>query len=119
MFPSQIKKILRVHTKKSADATFTLEEGDSPKRVKIRDGRIVASSANANDPILVYNMAMRPTFLDKLYNTVKNKKDKAFAFAMNDLARNHKIYVADVSFININRPEDILKAERMLKQHKT
>ncbi len=116
LLPSQIKRIIKFHLQASADATFTLEQGESTttKRVRIEGNRIVGSSTSVADPVLVYNMAMQATFLDVLYETVKGREDKAFAYAMDDLANKYKIYVFDIPFININRPGDIQNAERML-----
>ncbi len=118
LLPQQIEKISRLHAERNADATFTLEEGDSAtiKRVKVRNDRIVASSTDTRDPILTYNMVMQTAFLDKLYSLVKDREDNAFAFAMDSFAEDYKLYAADIGpFININKPDDIPKAERVFK----
>ena len=59
-------------------------------------------------------MAMQTAFLDVLYETVKDREEKSFAFAMDDLAERYDIYALDIPFININKPDDIKNAERML-----
>ncbi len=116
LLPFQIERIVELHSQTKADATFTLEKGESTttKRVRVWNNRVVGSSNIVIYPVLVYNMAMQTAFLDVLYETVKNKEDKAFAFAMDNLANKHNVYALDIPFININRPEDILKAERAL-----
>ncbi len=116
LLQSQIEKIIKSHSQNSADATFILEQGESEtiKRVKVERDRIVGSSTNARDPVLVYNMVMQTAFLDVLYEKVKDKEDKAFAFAMDDLVNKYNIYALNIPFININRPEDILNAEKIL-----
>lgn len=116
LLPSQIEKIIKSHSQNRADATFTLEQGESEKikRVKVERDRIVGASTSVRDPVLVYNMVMQTAFLDILYEKVKDKEDKAFAFAMDDLVNEHNIYALDIPFININLPEDILNAERIL-----
>lgn len=118
LLPSQIEKIINLHSQRSADATFTLEQGEPStiKRVMVRGDRVIGSSTSASDPVLVYNIAMRTAFLDVLYETVKNEEDKAFAFAMDNLANRHRIYALDIPFVNINLPQDILNAERMLRE---
>lgn len=116
LLPSQIENIIRFHAQHNADATFTLEQGESNtiKRVRMMGDRIVSSSTDVADPVLVYNMAMQTSFLDVLYETVRDREDKAFAFAMSELANRYGIYALSIHFININRPEDIQNAERRL-----
>lgn len=110
---SQIERMINFHSQVSADATFTLEQGEPKtiKRVRVNDNRVIGSSTSISNPVLVYNMAMQTAFLDVLYDTVKDKEEKAFAYAMDGLANRHKIYALDIPFININRPEDIANAE--------
>ena len=117
LLPSNIERLITSHSQRSADATFTLEQGESQsiKRVKVEGDRIVGSSASIRDPVLVYTMAMQTAFLDVLYETVKNREDKAFAFVMDDLANTHGVYAIDIPFININTPEDVHHAESMLR----
>jgi|SRR3989344_498897 len=116
LLPSQIEKIIKSHLQNSADATFILEQGESEtiKRVKVERDRIVGSSNNARDPVLVYSLVMQTAFLDVLYEKVKDKEDKALAFVMDDLVNEHNLYALDIPFVNINRPEDILNAKRIL-----
>lgn len=116
LLSSQIERIMEFHAQIKADATFTLEQGEPKqiKRVKIERNRIIGSSTDARDPVLVYNMAMKTEFLDVLYENVKEKEEKAFAFAMGNLASRHNVYALSIPFININVPEDIQTAERML-----
>jgi len=116
LHPSQIEKIIGFHNQMKADATFTLEQGDpnTTKRIRVSDNKIVGSSTSIRDPILVYNMAMQTRFLDVLSEIVKDKEDKAFSFAMDNLDNKHKIYALEIPFSNINLPEDILNAERIL-----
>jgi NDP-sugar pyrophosphorylase family protein len=113
LLPSQIENIIGFHAQHNADATFTLENGEpkTSKRVRMMRDRIVGSSTDEADPVLVYNMAMQTSFLDVLYQTVKDREEKSFAFAMDDLADRYDIYALNMPFININRPEDIQKAE--------
>ena len=40
--------------------------------------------------------------------------EKAFAFAMSELADRHDIYALNIPFININRPQDIQNGEKRL-----
>ena len=116
LLPSQIEKIIKSHLQNSADATFILEQGESEtiKRVKVERDRIVGSSNNARDPVLVYSLVMQTAFLDVLYEKVKDKEDKALALVMDDLVNEHNLYALDIPFVNINRPEDILNAKRIL-----
>ncbi len=116
LLPSQIENIIAFHTQNNADATFTLEKGEpkTVKRVRIRGNKILGSSTNVGDPVLVYNIAMQTAFLDALYETVKDREEKAFAFAMSDLAERYDVYALNMPLININRPEDIQDAERRL-----
>ena len=116
LFPWQIELILGIHRERNADATFTIEEGESRKRVKVENGRIVGSSIDIQDPVLVYNMAMRRSFLDVLHERLVEHEDKAFAFAMDYLSKDYHLYIADIGpFININYLEDIAIAEQMLR----
>ncbi|HLC57773.1 MAG TPA: nucleotidyltransferase family protein [Candidatus Nanoarchaeia archaeon] len=116
LIPSQIEKIIKFHLQMSADATFTLEQGEpkTVKRVRVKRNKILGSSTNMSDPVLVYNMAMQKAFLDVLYETVKDREEKAFAFAMDDLADRYDTYALNIPFININRYGDIQNAEIML-----
>src|SRR3989344_2260136 len=116
LLSSHIEKIIGFHSQNNADATFILEQGEPKtfKRVRIEGDTITGSSTNVNDPVLVYNMAMQTAFLDVLYETVKDREEKSFAFAMDDLAERYDIYALDIPFININKPDDIKNAERML-----
>ncbi|MBU2592011.1 MAG: sugar phosphate nucleotidyltransferase [Patescibacteria group bacterium] len=117
LLPSQIERIIKFHSQASADATFTLEQGEPTrtKRVRLKGDRVVGSSTSVANPVLVYNMAMQTAFLDMLYETVKDRDDKAFAYAMDGLAGKYRIYALGILFININLPEDIPHAERILK----
>jgi len=116
LLSSHIEKIIGFHSQNNADATFTLEQGEPKtfKRVRIEGDTITGSSTNVNDPVLVYNMAMQKAFLDVLYETVKDREEKAFAFAMDDLADRYDTYALNIPFININRYGDIQNAEIML-----
>lgn len=113
---TSIALLLRQHQEQMADATFTLEQGESTtiKRVKIQNRRIIGSSTSPLDKVLVYNMAMEYPFLNLLYETIKSKEERAFAFAMDELAHRFRIHAIDVPFMNINRPEDTYLAERFL-----
>jgi NDP-sugar pyrophosphorylase family protein len=116
LLPSQIENIIGFHSQHNADATFTLEQGEPKtiKRVRMCRDEIVGSSTDVADPVLVYNMAMQKSFLNVLYETVKDRAEKAFAFAMSELADRYDIYALSIPLININRPEDIQKAEKRL-----
>lgn len=120
LLTSQIEKIIDSHSKTKAEATFTLEQGEPTqiKRVKVEDNRIIGSSTDIKDPVLVYNMAMQAAFLEVLYQIVRDKHEKAFSFAMDNLANKHLIYALNIPFININVLQDIVNAERMLKGEK-
>jgi len=115
---SQIERIIKFHVQTKADATFTLEQGEpeTVKRVMVVNNRIVGSSRDITNPVLVYNMAMQTAFLDILYEAVKKREEKAFAFVMDHLAREHNVYALNIPFININTPKDIQNAERLLMQ---
>ena len=116
LLPFQIERIVELHSQTKADATFTLEQSEAniTKRVRVEGSRIVGSGTSVTDPVLVYNMAIKTSFLDVLYELVKNKEDKAFAFSMDNLANKYGIYALDIPFININILEDIQNAERFL-----
>jgi len=114
---SNIEKILEIYSKNNADAVFTLDydsKSDTTKRVRVLNNKIISNNSNNANPILVYNMVIRTSFIDILYDAVKNNEDMSFALEMNNLISKHNIYALDIPFININHPEDILKAKKYL-----
>ena len=119
LLPSQIKKMIESHYVKNADGTFILEDGkdsESTKRVKVVGEKIMDSGKDMEDPVLTYNMTMRTHLLYALHDLVKEREDKAFAFAMSELARDYKLLVVDIGkFVNINNQDDIATAEKSLK----
>ncbi len=114
---AQIKDMIRYHESHDADATFMLENGEpiTKKRVKVVDERIISSSMLPYDPVLVYNMVIQASFFKVLSKAVAGKAEPAFAFAMDDIADMHRIYALDIPFININHPEDVDKAEKIMR----
>jgi NDP-sugar pyrophosphorylase family protein len=114
---SNIKRILETYSKNNADAVFTLDydiESNTTKRVQVLNNKIISNNPNNVNPVLVYNAVIRTNFIDILYDAVKDNEDMSFALEMNTLATKHNIYALNIPFININHPEDILKAKNYL-----
>lgn len=118
LFTPQIKKIIEYHAQHNADATFTLEKGeaDSTNRVRMKGNHVIGSSSSSSDPSLVYNMAIKRSFLETLYGLVEKKEEKSFSSAIAELEECHIIHALSIPFINVNRPEDIKDAERRLRR---